>query len=105
MISELLKTASEDAENEAKLAFVYEVMEDKEIGQEVTEEVDLTKVKIEDLDISKRSQNALVEAGIKSVAGLVRKNEQDLLEIDGIAEKGVEEIKLALAKFSVSLKD
>jgi DNA-directed RNA polymerase subunit alpha len=74
-------------------------------AEEVIEEVDLTKVKIEDLDISKRSQNALVEAGIKSVAGLVRKNKQDLLEIDGIAEKGVEEIKLALAKFSVSLKD
>lgn len=36
----LLKTASEDAENEAKLAFVYEVMEDKEIGQEVTDEVE-----------------------------------------------------------------
>lgn len=73
--------------------------------EESQEEVDLTKVKIEDLDISKRSQNALIEAGIKSVAGLVRKNEQDLLEIDGIAEKGVEEIKLALAKLSVSLKD
>ena len=39
-IAELLKIASEDAENEAKLAFVYEVMEDKEIGQEVTEEVE-----------------------------------------------------------------
>ena len=73
--------------------------------EEAKEELDLTKVKIEDLDISKRSQNALIEAGIKSVAGLVRKNEQDLLEIDGIAEKGVEEIKLALAKLSVSLKD
>lgn len=73
--------------------------------EEDKQEVDLTKVKIEDLDISKRSQNALIEAGIKSVAGLVRKNEQDLLEIDGIAEKGVEEIKLALAKLSVSLKD
>lgn len=73
--------------------------------EETREETDLTKVKIEDLDISKRSQNALIEAGIKSAAGLVRKNEQDLLEIDGIAEKGVEEIKLALAKLSVSLKD
>ncbi len=74
-------------------------------AEETQEEVDFVKVKIEDLDISKRSQNALIEAGIKSVAGLVRKNEQDLLEIDGIAEKGVEEIKLALAKLSVSLKD
>lgn len=72
---------------------------------EETKEEDLTKVKIEDIDISKRSQNALIEAGIKSIAGLVRKNEQDLLEIDGIAEKGVEEIKLALSKLSVSLKD
>lgn len=69
------------------------------------EEVDFTKVKIEDLDISKRSQNALIESGIKSVAGLVRKSGQDLLEIDGIAEKGVEEIKLALTKLGVTLKD
>lgn len=38
--AELLKIASEDAENEAKLAFVYEVMEDKEIGQEVIEEIE-----------------------------------------------------------------
>lgn len=72
---------------------------------ESKEEVDLTKVKIEDLEISKRSQNALIEAGIKSVAGLARKSGSDLLEIDGIAEKGVEEIKLALAKFGIVLKD
>ena len=39
-IAELLKIASEDAENEAKLAFVYEVMEDSEIGQGVTDEVE-----------------------------------------------------------------
>jgi len=69
------------------------------------EEVDLTKVKIEDLEISKRSQNALGEAGIKSVAGIARKSGSDLLEIDGIAEKGVEEIKLALTKFGIVLKD
>jgi DNA-directed RNA polymerase subunit alpha len=76
-----------------------------EKSEVVAEETDLTKVKIEDLDISKRSQNALIEGGIKSVAGLARKSEQDLLEIDGIAEKGVEEIKLALTKLGVSLKD
>lgn len=68
-------------------------------------EQDLTKVKIEDLELSKRTQNALVESGIKSVAGLVRKNEDDLLEIDGIAEKGVQEIKLALSKLNLKLKD
>lgn len=72
---------------------------------ESKEDADLTKVKIEDLDISKRSQNALFEAGIKSVAGLARKSASDLLEIDGIAEKGVEEIKIALVKFGIALKD
>ena len=75
------------------------------VQSESKEEVDLTKVKIEDLEISKRSQNALGEAGIKSVAGIARKSGSDLLEIDGIAEKGVEEIKLALAKFGIVLKD
>lgn len=75
------------------------------VESESKEEADLTKVKIEDLEISKRSQNALVEAGIKSVAGIARKSAADLLEIDGIAEKGVEEIKLALAKFGIVLKD
>lgn len=69
------------------------------------EDVDFSKVKIEDLEISKRSQNALTEGGIKSVAGLARKSSSDLLEIDGIAEKGVEEIKLALVKFGIVLKD
>lgn len=76
------------------------------IGEpEVKEELDLTKIKIEDLEISKRSQNALTEGGIKSVAGLARKSVSDLLEIDGIADKGVEEIKLALAKLGIVLKD
>lgn len=73
--------------------------------EESASENDLTKIKIEDLDISKRTQNALTESGIKSVAGLVRKNEDDLLEIDGIAEKGVQEIKLALTKINLKLKD
>ena len=72
---------------------------------ESKEESDLTKVKIEDLEISKRSQNALFEAGIKSAAGIARKSSSDLLEIDGIAEKGVEEIKLALTKLGIVLKD
>ena len=69
------------------------------------DEKDLTKIKIEDLAIATRTQNVLIEAGIKSVAGLVRKTAQDILDLDGIAEKGVEEIKEVLAKLGVTLKD
>ena len=70
-----------------------------------SEEKDLTKIKVEDLAISTRTQRVLIEAGIKSVAGLVRKTAQDILELDGIAEKGVEEIKDVLTKIGVALKN
>jgi len=70
-----------------------------------SEEKDLTKIKVEDLAISTRTQRVLIEAGIKSVAGLVRKTEQDILDLDGIAEKGIEEIKDVLTKIGVALKN
>lgn len=69
-----------------------------------SEEKDLTKIKVEDLAISTRTQNALIDAGIKTVAGLVRKTAQDILDLDGIAEKGVEEVEEVLQKLGVSLK-
>lgn len=62
------------------------------------------KRKIEELAISARIQGVLAENGIKTVAGLVRKGADDLLSLDGIGEKAVEEIKAALAELSLSLK-
>jgi DNA-directed RNA polymerase alpha subunit len=43
-------------------------------------------------------------AGIKSVAGIVRKAEADLLEVEGLGEKAVEEIKEAIEKLGLTLK-
>jgi len=40
MISQLLKLASEDKECEEKLAFVYDAMEDKDVGQDISDEVE-----------------------------------------------------------------
>jgi hypothetical protein len=72
MISELLKTASEDAENEAKLAFVYEVMEDKEIGQEVTEEVENLLADVEEsLEKSAGIRESLFGSILGNAAGAV----------------------------------
>lgn len=67
-------------------------------------DVDATKLKIEDLNFSKRTMNALVEAGIKTLGGLARKKEEDLLALDGIGDKGIEEIKELLAANGLSLK-
>src|SRR3989344_2865728 len=63
------------------------------------------KMKIEDLGISNRAQNALREAGIKTVGGLSRKKESALRDVEGLGEKGIREIKSALSGLWLSLKE
>ena len=73
-----------------------------EEGSEV--DTEFLKTRIDSLDLSARTQNALTSANIRTVGGLVRKKEEDLLEIDGLGEKGLQEIKRALSNFGVTLK-
>lgn len=62
------------------------------------------KIKLAELGLSARVAAALEAAGIKSAAGLARKTESALKEIDGIGDKAVEEIARALAGFGITLK-
>lgn len=63
-----------------------------------------TKIKVEELKLSNRTLNALLSAGIKTVSGLNRKKEEDLKEIKGMGAKGIKEIKRALGKLGLILK-
>jgi DNA-directed RNA polymerase subunit alpha len=72
-------------------------------GSEIDPE--LLKTRIESLDVSPRTQNALANANIRTVGGLARKKEKDLLEIDGLGAKGIQEIKKALGEFGITLKN
>ena len=65
---------------------------------------DLTKTRIEDLKISSRIISILNDIGIKTVAGLIRKNEDDLKNIEGMGDKGIVEIKRAIGKLGLTLK-
>ncbi len=65
---------------------------------------DASKVKIEDLGLSTRTENALVAASIRTAGGLARKSEEDLLSTDGLGEKGITEIKKALGDLGLTLK-
>ncbi len=65
---------------------------------------DATKVKIEDLGLSTRTENALVTASVRTAGGLARKSEEDLLATDGLGEKGINEIKKALSDLGLTLK-
>ncbi|MBI1957579.1 MAG: DNA-directed RNA polymerase subunit alpha [Candidatus Niyogibacteria bacterium] len=66
---------------------------------------DKNKIRVEELDIPSRVANALSEASIRTVGGLIRRSGEDLKEIEGIGEKAVDEIKEALGKLGLSLKD
>lgn len=65
---------------------------------------DATKLKLDDIKLSSRTLNALREAGIKTVAGLSRKRASALGEVEGIGEKGIQEIKKALGNLGITLK-
>lgn len=62
------------------------------------------KTRIETLDMSLRTVNALAAANIRTVGGLVRKKEEDILDIDGLGSKGIQEIKRMLSNYGVTLK-
>lgn len=76
--------------------------EDDEEDKEAMD--DALKTRIETLDLSQRTINALVNANIRSVGGLIRKKEKDILEIEGLGSKGVDEINKMIKDLGLSFK-
>lgn len=66
---------------------------------------DALKTRIDGLDLSTRTLNALTASNIRTLGGLARKKREDLLEIEGIGEKGIGEIRKVLESFGLSLKE
>ena len=66
---------------------------------------DILKTRTDSLDLSTRTLNALTSANIRTLGGLARKKREDLLEVEGIGEKGISEIKKVLGKFGLNLKE
>lgn len=65
---------------------------------------DVMKTRIDTLELSTRTLNALAAANIRTLGGIARKREDDLLEIEGIGDKGIQEIKRVLKEFNLALK-
>ena len=62
------------------------------------------KTRTDSIGLSPRVANALSNANVRTIGGLIRKKEEDLLDIDGLGSKGVQEVKKVLAGFGISLK-
>ena len=62
------------------------------------------KTRIESIGLSTRTTTALTNANIRTLGGLVRKKEEDILDVEGLGTKGVQEIKKVLADLGIALK-
>lgn len=82
---------------------INEVRQEKEIA-EGEDEKEIMKMRIEDLNLSTRTLNALANAKIRTVGGIARKTADDLLAVEGMGEKGLQEIKRTLSNFGILLK-
>lgn len=77
------------------------------LGDEGEKEVDpdLLKTRIETLDLSSRTMTALENANIRTLGGLVRKKKDDILALDGMGPKSVEEVEALLGGMGLSLAE
>jgi DNA-directed RNA polymerase subunit alpha len=87
-----------------------QVLESSDISIEEAEsekqsDPEFLKTRLESLGLSTRTENALINAGIRTVGGLVRKTRSQLLELEGLGEKALDEITAALADNEVTLKE
>lgn len=81
-----------------------EVEEATKVEPEKNNEVeDFLKTRVEDLDLSPRTINALENANIRTVGGLARKKEEGILDIEGLGNKGLQEIKKLLGERGITL--
>lgn len=67
-----------------------------ELDEETSESSDKSinsKTKVEDLNLSPRTTNALINAGIKTFGGLKRLSALKLEEVKGMGKKGIDEIQ------------
>lgn len=74
--------------------------------EEVEEEVDETQAMIvQELNLSTRTSNALDKAKIRTVGDLISRTEGELLSLEGFGETALKEIKSAIKKLEVDLKE
>lgn len=67
-------------------------------------DAEMLKTRITELSLPQRVEDALDNASIRTVGGLVRKREDDLLAIEGLGQKGLQDIKRALSNLGLTLR-
>jgi DNA-directed RNA polymerase subunit alpha len=69
-----------------------EIEEEEEVDQEAERIGELLRMSVEELELSVRSSNCLRAAGIKALADLVQKTEQEMLKYRNFGRKSLSEL-------------
>ncbi len=93
-----------EAKEEAPIVVEEDEATEKVDEKESLEMADIMKTRIDSIGLSTRTLNSLTSANIRTLGGIARKHSDDLLEIEGMGEKGIQEIKKVLANFGITLK-
>ena len=104
MISQLKAIVGFEEEKEVAETSEIGSLSEEEPVQKRDVDTELLKTRIETIGLSQRTSNSLTGANIRTLGGLVRKREEDILDIDGLGSKGVQEIKKVLGKMGITLK-
>jgi DNA-directed RNA polymerase subunit alpha len=75
------------------------------VSEGVSMSEDVGKMRVDELPLPTRILTVLEESSIRTVGGLVRKSKEDLLAVEGLGKKAVEDIEAVLAKLGESLKE
>ena len=83
--------------------FIPEVKKEKKVVSK-KEDKKPKDILVEDLDVGSRTKKALINNGVKTLAGLLRYSEDTLSTMDGLGAKSLEEIKAILKNLKYTLK-
>jgi len=96
------KTKSKSGEDASES--VAESDDNKGEGKKIEVDSELLKTRIDSMGLSSRTSKALTAANVRTLGGLARKKESDIMDIDGLGAKGMQEIKKLLAQYGITLK-
>lgn len=97
----------------AVVGFKEEEVSEEQVIEEVdsvlrrddkAQDSEMLKTRITELNLPQRVEMALDNASIRTVGGLVRKREDDLLAIEGLGQKGLQDIKRSLSNLGLTLR-
>ena len=80
-----------------------EIEEEPEMSKEEVALYEKLRLPVSELELSVRSSNCLREANIKTIAELVRKNEEEMLSFKNFGKKSLTEIKELMAGMGLTL--